>query len=933
MVHASSDNDVPVKPGFMVRPRAWYAHAMNSGPRIISLETSSGDGAGDAATQPSSDVAATPTYPEPSVEPESWESADVTTGGKSDNVALVLAGCAIAGWTAFFVWANLETMRGGSDPAQVSQWLVQWSVPVTLCLLAVLVVLRTSRREAARFADAARNLRLESERLEGRLLSVNTELSLARDFIAAQSRDLESLGRIAVERLGTTSGRLQDLIAQNGEQVDRIGAVSASAVENMEKLRGQLPVVTNAAKDLTNNIAQAGRTAHVQIEDMVSGFQRLNEFGLASERQVAVIRQKVDEAIAVFGREADHLAQITAERFDGLAAHGDAHRQRLAADEASAFEALRERAEALALELSAQRTAAAAAEAEALEALHARFNALREEGYNLGRTIAAAEESALQSWGDRSAKEVSSLRFALDTLAREHEQSVGDAAERLAGFEQAARSLMALLNDQARNFEEQFNRRRAGVEALAAEQRDDLVRRLDDIDAAITSRREKMTHAGADAADGLAVKLAELDNALDEQRRRQFDETRVLASHCEDIAAKVSALSDTLRGSGEQGAVTAEAVDRALATLNQRLADTRDALSGTDLQIGEVTDSAVRLLELIRAGGDHTRTQIPEALRSTEAGLKGIEDRVFMLRDTLREAGDVGRSLSEGVQDTRATVTGTLEDVGKLHREIAAQAAGHETNTALLRAALASIKAEADALADDIDGRLATAIERVAAAASKVGSTLRDSTAADIAALAERLGDESNSAIARVLQGRAAELIARLEEAIDTAAESGLETAVQMRDQLAKVDELAANLENRVSRARERAQEQVDNDFSRRAALITESLNSTSIDIAKALSSDVSETAWASYLRGDRGIFTRRAVTLLDNVEARAVQQHYETDSEFREHVNRYIHDFESMLRQLLSTRDGNALGVTLLSSDMGKLYVALAQGIERLRT
>ena len=38
------------------------------------------------------------------------------------------------------------------------------------------------------------------------------------------------------------------------------------------------------------------------------------------------------------------------------------------------------------------------------------------------------------------------------------------------------------------------------------------------------------------------------------------------------------------------------------------------------------------------------------------------------------------------------------------------------------------------------------------------------------------------------------------------------------------------------------------------------------------------------------------------------------------------------MLRQILSTRDGNALGVTLLSSDMGKLYVVLAQAIERLR-
>jgi hypothetical protein len=94
----------------------------------------------------------------------------------------------------------------------------------------------------------------------------------------------------------------------------------------------------------------------------------------------------------------------------------------------------------------------------------------------------------------------------------------------------------------------------------------------------------------------------------------------------------------------------------------------------------------------------------------------------------------------------------------------------------------------------------------------------------------------------------------------------------------------------------------------------------------------VSDTAWAAYLKGDRGIFTRRAVRLLESGEARSVLQLYDGDREFRDHVSHYIHDFEAMLRQMLSTRDGHALGVTLLSSDMGKLYVALAQSIERLR-
>ena len=38
------------------------------------------------------------------------------------------------------------------------------------------------------------------------------------------------------------------------------------------------------------------------------------------------------------------------------------------------------------------------------------------------------------------------------------------------------------------------------------------------------------------------------------------------------------------------------------------------------------------------------------------------------------------------------------------------------------------------------------------------------------------------------------------------------------------------------------------------------------------------------------------------------------------------------LLRLLIGARDGSAISVTLLSSDIGKLYVALAQAIDRLR-
>ena len=211
-------------------------------------------------------------------------------------------------------------------------------------------------------------------------------------------------------------------------------------------------------------------------------------------------------------------------------------------------------------------------------------------------------------------------------------------------------------------------------------------------------------------------------------------------------------------------------------------------------------------------------------------------------------------------------------------------------------------------------------------------SSLEQDGADAAARLASRIGDDSAQAIDRAVRARSAEAVGQLEQAAAHAAGVSREAAIQLRDQLAKVTDLTNHLEMRVARARERAAEQVDNDFARRAALITEALNSSAIDIARVLSTEVSDTAWASYLRGDRGIFTRRAVRLLDSGESRIVSDTYQNDANFRAHVNRYVHDFEAMLRELLSTRDGHAMSVTLLSADMGKLYVALAQAIERLR-
>ena len=67
-------------------------------------------------------------------------------------------------------------------------------------------------------------------------------------------------------------------------------------------------------------------------------------------------------------------------------------------------------------------------------------------------------------------------------------------------------------------------------------------------------------------------------------------------------------------------------------------------------------------------------------------------------------------------------------------------------------------------------------------------------------------------------------------------------------------------------------------------------------------------------------------------IHARPIRAHYDSDMEFRRSADRYVHDFEAMLRRVVSEREGGMMAVALMSSDMGKLYAALAQAIDKRR-
>ena len=521
-------------------------------------------------------------------EPIEWLECDAPPPSRWRRWLAALCGLALAGWTALFIAIHATPT---ATPAQWLGWIEGWSAPVAVLGIFWLLLRPTNGTQAAQFNENAQRLQQDATALEARLTAVNAELSIAREFLAAQTRDLEALGRQACERLSQSGSELAALILDNSAQITAIGSVSIAALDNMEALRAQLPVLTNSAKDVANTIGTAGRQASDQVSALTQGMERLESLGSTGEARIAA------------------------------------------------------------------------------------------------------------------------------------------------------------------------------------------------------------------------------------------------------------------------------------------------------------------------------------------------------LRDTLAEASARGQDLADHLGTANDSVAASIGRIGAFHTTVDNQATAHAALLEAMRQSLEMLDSQSTELVNKANHELTGSLARLHAAALSAGSAIREQGGQAVADIAAQLGEESISAIERAIRNEAAALTGQLEQAASHAAGVAREAGAQIAEQVAKVDALVANLEARVAEARAAAEAQIDHGFARRAALITDALNSSAVDIAKALDSTIADTAWAAYLKGDRGIFTRTAVRLLDSGESKAVAKLYRNDDAFRDRVSHYIHDFEGMLREILSTRDGAALGVTLLSSDMGKLYVALAQAIERLRS
>jgi len=109
------------------------------------------------------------------------------------------------------------------------------------------------------------------------------------------------------------------------------------------------------------------------------------------------------------------------------------------------------------------------------------------------------------------------------------------------------------------------------------------------------------------------------------------------------------------------------------------------------------------------------------------------------------------------------------------------------------------------------------------------------------------------------------------------------------------------------------------------------SLSELAIDL-EALANDTSDPAlWRRWLDGDRSVFARQLGASIGPDSVDRIASLYRDNPRFHDTADAYLEDFEGMLKRTRGNDPGGVLASSILTSDTGKIYLAIAYALGRL--
>ncbi len=566
--------------------------------------------------------------------------------------------------------------------------------------------------------------------------------------------------------------------------------------------------------------------------------------------------------------------------------------------------------------------------AERIDTLEARLHTLAELSDDArSRTLAATKSLSAQLTQMQEA-----TRAASDEVTGLADLAAGRIDVVIKSAQGALTATGVALDDQADALEQRMDGAHKRAQDMLALTSDGLSQQAATLDNLIDRSHSGLTEIGSNSVNGMVDHLAEIETRLLQLNGVIEGQQALVVGLNTALIDNVGIAEDRFASFEANSFARSERLTTALGHLTAETQRIDGALAAGGLTAEKLISCAESLLVAL----DSSARELDETY---PAALQRFDERVGRTRGLLESATPeferleaISEAIAGRAEESENLVRGQADRLQHWLADTQRGFLATQDKVDELRASLDETHHSATRITDGAGPLLITALLRVKDTADQAAERARQALGRAIPEAAQALSDASEQALQQAIGDRVTQQIAQVAEVAEEAVKAAHQASDRLMRQLITISETSTAVEQRIEEA-ERATESRERDnFARRSALLIESLNSSAIDVSKILSNDVTDSSWSAYLKGDRGVFTRRAVKLLDAGESREIALHYDEDAEFREHVNRYIHDFESMLRIILSARDGNALGVAILSSDMGKLYVALAQAIERLR-
>lgn len=580
------------------------------------------------------------------------------------------------------------------------------------------------------------------------------------------------------------------------------------------------------------------------------------------------------------------------------------------------------------------------------------ITAISAETQHTGEALDKKAERLTQILTERAAAINSTLGTGLLDAQRNLEDKSGDLNRMLS---ERVRELNDVLENQARPVVEAISSRGMDVStrlgALHKTVATDIVELLQQLAGTSDALQKLLDTAGARMSsmqETITTHARDLTTAVDKANRDVSHSTQVAQSAQQKMDVTAGGLVSTISGIAErfeeQGMMLQHAtrlIDAAQANLSTTLEEKQQSLHALATGLAERTETIERTMgsfgEMLRKSLDEVseKSRSVGSLISTEVGtaIEQANMRFAKSVEVMRQAAqDVQRDLEETREQMRRGVLElpdeTRESAESMRKVVADQIAA-------LRELSEIVARSGKTIEPAVPQRIAAANTQATAAAAATGSFGRGRPEATVTSLppltqARRPEPQETRAYAAPQPHREPAPTARAplpRSAPAPRAAPAAETAAPGQGGW------VSDLLRRASRD--------DEEFAPRGAAaptqnsrtplhVVESLNSLSMDIARAIDHDAFIDLWERYQRGERNAFTRRLYTLQGEQTFDEIRQKYTREPEFRAAVDRYITDFEKLLADVSRNDRDNMMTQTYLSSDTGKVYTMLAHAAGR---